>query len=141
MEWQKDNLLITDDTLNVDLNFVTESLQSTYWAGNRSRAIIEKSITNSVFLSLFDGNRQIGFNRIVSDSATFAWLCDFYIHPDYRGKGFGKWFFEMSLEHPTVKVRLVLLATKDAHALYAKYGFETKECMLLRDDSLQAATD
>ena len=134
MKWKRDNFLITDDKESVDIEFVVTALQSSYWAQNRPREVIEKSIRTSAFLSLFDGRRQIGFNRMVSDEATFCWLCDLYIDPEYRGRGLGKWLFKCTLEHPSTRVHIVLLATRDAHELYERYGFYRKECMVVANE-------
>jgi GNAT superfamily N-acetyltransferase len=142
MQWTRDEFVITDDTADIDMDFITETLKSTYWAENRPRKIIEESITNSVFLSLFDDKKQIGYSRIVSDMATFAWICDVFIDPEYRERGLGKWLMECTLEHPSCSVRINLLATKDAHGLYEKYGFKNKECMVkLNDQDIESGQE
>lgn len=124
MQWQKDNCLITDDVNLLDKEFFISSLQTTYWAEKRSKETIEKSLQKSIVLSLFADKRQIGFVRIIGDDATFAYICDFYIHPDYRKLGLGKWFMQCIQEHPATQVRLNLLATRDAHGLYEKFGYK-----------------
>ncbi|MFH2037291.1 MAG: GNAT family N-acetyltransferase [Candidatus Zixiibacteriota bacterium] len=129
MEWMKDDFIVTDSVKNIDLEFICQSLNSTYWAKERSKETIEKSIANSVFLSVFKDNRQIGFSRIVTDNSTFAWICDVYIDPSFRGEKLGVWLMKCTLEHPACRVKMNLLATKDAHGLYEKFGFGTKECM------------
>jgi GNAT superfamily N-acetyltransferase len=133
MEWHKDNFLITDDTARADIDYITASLNTTYWAEGRPRKIVERSIQNSIVLSLFDGDgRQIGLTRIVTDTITFAWICDVYVDPAYRGQGLGKWLMECTMAHPACNTRLRILATRDAHGLYERYGFETGECMWAR---------
>ena len=141
MQWQKGNFLITDDKKGIDTDFVTAELNKTYWAEGRSREIVEKSIENSVMFSMFDGGRMIGFARVVTDYCTFAWLCDVYIHPDYRGMGLGFWLVESVLSHPSTNVRVNMLSTKDAHGLYEKFGFERKECMIKKDRSKRPKKD
>jgi GNAT superfamily N-acetyltransferase len=131
MKWENDVFWVTDDPGVVDIDFVTISLNTTYWAQGRPRAVIEKSLRNSVVLSLFKDKTQIGLTRIVGDAATFAWICDVYVAPRYRKQGLGKWLVQCALEHPICDVRLRLLATKDAHGLYQKFGFTPKECMVL----------
>jgi len=131
MKWTKDSFWITDDGAAAPLDFVTSELNQTYWAEGRTRDTVEKSIRNSVMFSMFDGDRPVGFARIVTDYATFAWLCDVYVHPDYRGRGLGVWLMQCVMEHPCTHVRLNLLATRDAHKLYEKFGYKTKECMAL----------
>ena len=132
MEWQNGEYTITDDRSLADLNFIHTSLNTTYWAENRPREVVEKSIDNSVLLSLFHKDKQIGFTRIVSDFSTFAWICDVYIHPDHRGKSLGVWLMACTMEHPAMDVSLQLLATRDAHGLYEKFGFQVREMMFRR---------
>jgi GNAT superfamily N-acetyltransferase len=129
MEWHKDKFLITDDAERADIDFITAALNTTYWATGRPRKVVELSIKNSVVLSLFKGDRQIGLTRIVTDYITFAWICDVYVEPANRGRGLGKWLMECTMAHPAANTRLRLLATRDAHGLYEKYGFEIRECM------------
>jgi len=136
MEWHKDNYIITDDKNVVDIDFVAAELNKTYWAEGRSREMVEESLKHSVMFSMLDGDKMIGFARVVSDYSTFAWLCDVYVHPDYRGNGLGVWLMECVYTHPSTRVRLNLLATKDAHGLYEKFGFERKECMIKKDENL-----
>ena len=73
---------------------------------------------------------QIGFARLVTDSATFAWLCDVIVDPGHRGKGLGKWLVECATSHPDIATTTKLLRTRDAHGLYEKYGFAKIECMM-----------
>ncbi len=130
MRWTKDKYLITDDKSGADTQYIHRTLNTTYWATQRTYETVVKSLERSDLLSLFDGDTMIGYARVVGDGITFAWLCDVFIAPDYRGKGLGKWLMECVLEHPSMKdCRINLLATKDAQGLYARYGFEPKECM------------
>ena len=129
MQWHKENYLITDDSSRADIGFITAALNTTYWAAGRPRKVVELSIKNSVVLSLFKGEKQIGLTRIVTDTITFAWICDVYVEPANRGHGLGKWLMECTMAHPAANTRLILLATRDAHGLYKKYGFKPRECM------------
>lgn len=131
MKWEKNGFWITDDPKATDIDFVTTSLNTTYWAQGRPRAIVEKSLRNSIVLSLFKEQRQIGLTRIVGDEATFAWVCDVFVAPEYRKQDLGKWLIQCTLEHPVCDVRIRLLATRDAHGLYQQFGFVPKECMVL----------
>ena len=137
MEWHKDNFLVTDDKKVIDIDFVTAELNKTYWAEGRSRETVEESLKHSVMFSMLDGDRIIGFARVVTDYSTFAWLCDVYVHPDYRGNGLGVWLMECVYSHPSTDVWLNLLATKDAHGLYEKFGFNRGDCMAKTDKSKQ----
>ncbi|MBB6480391.1 GNAT family N-acetyltransferase [Spirochaeta isovalerica] len=130
----RDGYTITDSRDNIDWLFIIRSLQSTYWAEGRPEELIRKSFDNSVVLSLFHGTDQVGFARIVSDYACFAWLCDVYISPDHRGRGLGKFLMSAVAGHESTQVRMTILATKDAHGLYAKYGFERREMMFLKKE-------
>ena len=141
MEWHKDNFRITDDKKVVDIDFVTAELNKTYWAEGRSEEMVKESLQHSVMFSLLDGDKMIGFARIITDYSTFAWLCDVYVHPDYRGNGLGVWLMECVYSHPSTEVWINLLATRDAHGLYEKFGFERKECMIKKDENLQMNTD
>jgi len=129
MEWYKDEYVITDDRTKVDVNKVVELLSDTYWASDRSPALVSKSIKNSICFSIFHNNTQIGFGRVVTDFAVFAWIADIIIHPEHRGKGLGKFLMSIVVNHPDIPKSLQLLKTKDAHALYKKFGFKIDECM------------
>jgi len=117
-------LLITDDNDAVDLDYMATALNTTYWAEHRPYDVVEESVRNSVVLTLLDGDRAIGFSRIVGDGATFAWICDIYVDPTYRGRGLGVWLVECTASHPFNQVSLSMLATKDAFTLYKKFGYE-----------------
>lgn len=115
---------ITTDPRKIDLDAVCSMLKKSYWASNRKRETIESSINNSECFSLYCGDRQIGFARMVTDYSIFAYLCDVYIEEDYRGRGLGKWLIESILSHPAFKNILCIdLSTRDAHELYRKFGF------------------
>lgn len=134
VKWEEGEFWIVDETKAVDMDFVAAALPTAYWAEGRPRQIIEKSIHHSVVLSLFHQKRQIGLTRIVSDLSTFAWICDVYVHPDYRGKGLGKWLIRCTLKHPSTRVKVVILATRDAHGLYEKFNFVRSECMRINNE-------
>ncbi len=117
--------LSTDSTLfDVALihNFLAEQ---SYWAPGIPREVVERSLKNSLCFGLFDESRQIGFARVVTDRATFAWLGDVFVIDAVRGQGLGKWMVESLLTHPDLQgLRRVLLGTRDAHGLYARFGFK-----------------
>lgn len=130
MKWNKDEYSITTDIHRIDVDFVHGILTESYWAHGRSRQTIEKSIKHSICFSLFVGQRQIGFGRVITDRAVFAWIADVIIHPDFRGQGLGKWFMQCLLGHPDVKVcNKQGLQTKDAHGLYEQFGFARGQFM------------
>ena len=134
MEWQREQYSISTDKAKLDVSMIHHYLYTTaYWAVGRPMKIVRKSIENSLCFGLYDGEKQVGFARIVTDFATVGWMCDVFILPSYQGNGLGKWLVECIVEHPDVKsLRRILLNTRDAHELYIKYaGFRT----LLKSES------
>ena len=125
-ESQRDNLTLSTDPARLDMDAVCDFLSRAYWAKGRPRAATERAFARSLVFGLYDGARQVGIARVVSDFAIFAYLCDFFIHEDYRGRGVGKWLLDTIFTHPELKtVRRWMLATSDAHELYARYGFKS----------------
>lgn len=96
-----------------------------YWAGGIGFEIVEHSIKHSFCIGAFIGDRQIAFGRVITDYATFGWLADFFVLPQHRGKGISKAMLVVLLEQPwAMRMRRLMLNTKDAHGLYRQYGFE-----------------
>lgn len=123
-ESHRENLLISTDPSLLDREVIYEFLSRAYWAQGRPRSIIELSLKTSLVFGLYEEGRQIGLARVVTDYATFAWLCDVFIHEDYRGQGMGKWLMASILSHPDLQVlSRFLLATRDAHGLYSQFSF------------------
>lgn len=124
IEYHQGKFSILTDRKQLNINFIHDYLcNQSYWAQGRSREVVEKSIRNSLCFGVFEGERQVGFARIVSDYITFAWLCDVFIAKSHRGQGLGKWLIKSVISHPDVEsVKFILLATSDAHELYRKYG-------------------
>ncbi|MCQ3937345.1 MAG: N-acetyltransferase [Chloroflexi bacterium] len=124
MEYKRGNYIISDDPARLDLDAVSDFLSRAYWADTRPRDVIEKSIQHSLNFGVYDGERQIGFARVVTDRAVFAYLCDVFIHEDYRGNALGKWMMECVLSHPDLQsLKRWCLLTRDAHGLYRQFGF------------------
>jgi GNAT superfamily N-acetyltransferase len=124
MEQRREGFLISDDRQKLDIPMIHSFLTNSYWAKNIPLNIVEKSTRNSLCFGVYDGNRQIGFARIVSDYSTFAYLCDVFILEEHRGKGLSKWMMECIMQHPDLQgLRRWILATRDAHDLYRKFGF------------------
>lgn len=118
---------MTDDKACLDTAAVSALLSTTYWANDRPAAVMATAIQNSVCLGMFHEGKQVGFCRAVTDFATFTWICDVIIHPDHRGRGLGKWMVECLIHHPLLQTRSQVLATRDAHGLYERYGFKREE--------------
>jgi GNAT superfamily N-acetyltransferase len=116
---------ISTDRDSLDVGAIHEFLsKEAYWCLGIPRPVLEKAIDNSLCFGLYDGAAQIGLTRVVTDRATFAWLCDVYVLPAFRGRGLGRWMIESVLEHPDLQgLRRTTLATRDAHALYRACGF------------------
>ena len=119
------NFEISTDKQRLCVETIQEFLSSeSYWANTRTVAQTRRAIENSLCFGMYDGDRQIGFARVVSDLATFAYIGDVFVLKEYRGQGLSKWLMETIVEHPDLQgLRRWLLATKDAHGLYTQYGF------------------
>ena len=124
-EWQNGEFTISTDRERLQLDAIHKYLsEESYWARERSREQTERAIKNSLPFGVYKGENQIGFARVVTDYATFAYLGDVYILEEFRGQGLSKWLMETIVNHPELQgFRRWVLATKDAHTLYEKYGF------------------
>ena len=115
---------LSTDRARMDVDAIHAYLTRSYWAEGISRELVARSIDNSLCFGVFEGSRQVGFARVVTDRATFAYLCDVYVLEEQRGAGLGKWLIETVLAHPEVQgLRRWMLLTRDAHGLYAQHGF------------------
>ena len=117
----------TDKSL-LDKSLVHDFLcNRSYWAKGRSRETVENSIDHSLCFGVFDTeNKQVGFARVVSDYAVFAWLLDVFILENYRGQGLGKMLMDAIMSHKDLQgLKRWGLGTADAHGLYEQYGFKT----------------
>ncbi len=111
------------DRLDVEVVFRFLSEES-YWSPGIPRAVVERSINNSICFGVYHGEAQVGFARIVTDKATFALVADVFILEPHRGRGLSKWLMHEVMEHPDLQgLRRLLLLTSDAHSLYAQFGF------------------
>ena len=121
---ERDGFTISTDKARLDFETIVAFLARAYWAQGRTREVIARSIEHSICFGMYDGDRQIGFARVISDGATFAYLCDVYIAEEYRGRGLGKWFMSVILAHPELQgLRRWMLATRDAHDFYRQFGW------------------
>ena len=119
---------ISTDSSRLDLEAVHGFLRTSYWAEGRSRAVVERAIEHSLCFGVYLAGRQVAFARVVSDRAVFAYLMDVFVIPEFRGRGISKTLMRAVLEHPDLQgLRVFLLATRDAHDLYAKFGFRPLE--------------
>jgi len=125
MEWKKDGFTISTDRDRLQVALIQDYLSNdSYWAKDRTLEQTETAIANSLCFGLFRSDKQIGFARVVTDFATFAYLGDVFVVPEEQGSGLGKWLMEVIGDHPDLQgFRRWVLATRDAHSLYEKYGF------------------
>jgi GNAT superfamily N-acetyltransferase len=122
--WAKGEFEISTDPARVDVSMVHEFLTNCYWAKGIPEETVRRSIENSLCFGVYHGKPQVGFARVISDRATFAYLADVFILPPFRGRGLSRWLMECIVAHPDLQgLRRWMLATQDAHGLYAKYGF------------------
>ena len=117
---------ITTDPEKLDLDAIHAYLSRSFWAEGIPKETVARSIANSLCFGLFDRGAQVGFARVVTDRATYAYLCDVYVLESHRGHGLGKWLVETVMAHPDLQgLRRFQLVTRDAHGLYSRHGFET----------------
>ena len=125
MQWQKEKYLITTDAAKVDVDVVHRFLsEQSSWAKNIPRETVARSVQHSICFSVLHEDALIGFARVVSDRATVAYLGDVFVLRAHRGRGLSKWLMACIIAHPDLQgLRRWMLATADAHGLYAKFGF------------------
>jgi GNAT superfamily N-acetyltransferase len=123
--WNQGEYSISTDQNRLDLKMIHDYLSNhSYWAKGRSFEIVKRSIENSLCFGLYKQQEQIGFARVVTDYATFAWLADVFILEEYRGLGLAKWIVSVVMSHSSLQnLRRWILMTRDAHELYRRFGF------------------
>ena len=124
-QWQHGEYLIDTDKSELDVTFTHAFLTTSSWASGISQERVQLSIDNSLCFGLYHHRQQIGFARLVTDYATFGYLCDVFVVPDYRGQGLARWLMDCTLEHPMLQgLRRIMLVTGTAPWLYQKVGYE-----------------
>ena len=141
-EWRRGEYAISNDRARLDVRAVHEFLSTrSYWAQGRDFETVRRAVENSLPFGLYREGRQIGFARVVTDYATFAWLADVYVLDEFRGEGLGKWLVEVILSHPELQnFRRWILGTRDAHELYRRFGFREIEQPQFYMHKLEAAS-
>ena len=141
IEYRQGHYTISTSRDRLDVDAVHAMLNRSHWATRRTRETVVKSIANSLCYGVYDDRNgaQIGFARVVTDYCTFAYLCDVFIDEGNRGNGLSKWLMNCILQHPELQsLRRFMLATKDAHSLYTRFGFRTgdakKVMEILKED-------
>ena len=125
MDFTKDRFNISTEKEKMDVNLIHSFLTRSYWAEGISKEIIRRSIEGALCFGVFENDKQVGFARMITDKATFAYLADVFIIDEYRGLDLSKWLMEVIMSYPDLQgLRRMMLATKDAHGLYSQYGFK-----------------
>jgi GNAT superfamily N-acetyltransferase len=125
IETHRDQFTISTDPARLDIDVICDFFTRAYWTKGRPRERTERALANSLVFGVYESAKQIGIARVVSDYAIFAYLCDVFIHEDYRAQGLGKWLIETILAHPDLLgLRRWTLITRDAHGLYQQFGFQ-----------------
>jgi len=123
-EATRDDFLVSCDPARLDLEAIHAYLTRSYWAEGIPRELVARSVAGSLCAGLYHRGAQIGFARVVTDRATFAYLCDVYVLEEYQGQGLGSWLLRHTLDHPELQgLRRLMLVTRSAHGLYRPLGF------------------
>jgi GNAT superfamily N-acetyltransferase len=121
----KGKFLISTDRRLLNKKLIYDFLSHSYWAKDRTKEKVFESIKGSVCFGIYDGNEQVGFARVITDKAVFAYLADVFILESHRGKGLSKWLIDVIINKSSLKkIKSWNLATADAHKLYERYGFK-----------------
>jgi GNAT superfamily N-acetyltransferase len=132
------DVTISTDRSLLDVPLIERMLHGSYWAAGRPRDVIERSIANSICFGVYAAGQQVAFARVITDRAVFAYLSDVFVVPEFRGQGVAKALVTAILKHGDLQgIQVFLLRTRDAHGLYAAFGFEPvknpEELMVLSD--------
>jgi GNAT superfamily N-acetyltransferase len=123
-ERRRGDLLVSTDRARLDVDLIHRVLATTYWASGIPRDVVARAIAGSIAFGLYEQGRQVGFARVISDMATYAYLADVFVVEDCRGRGLGDWLVESIRLHPQLQgLRRFALITRDAGPLYARHGF------------------
>lgn len=127
IEGERNGLLLSTDRSRIDVGAVLDMLLASHWGGAMTRDQLERAIENSICFGVYDGQRQLGFARVVTDLATYGYLTDVIVAESARGRGIGSWMVEVIVGHPDLAgLRRIALLTRDARALYERFGFTTE---------------
>jgi GNAT superfamily N-acetyltransferase len=123
-EAHRDGYTVSTDPARLDLAAVHQFLSTSYWAPGLPFDVLARAVAGSFCFGLYRGTEQAGFARVVTDRATFAYLCDVFVLEAHRGRGLSKWLMEVIVAHPDLQgLRRFMLVTRDAHGLYERFGF------------------
>ena len=120
-----DTIVVSTDPARLDLDVIHGFLKTAYWCENLPREVIERAIRNSLCFGVYDDGRQVGFARVITDRATYAYLADVFVLETHRGRGLSQRLMQAIVAHPDLQgLRRWSLLTRDAHGLYAQFGFQ-----------------
>ena len=125
MQWIRDEYRLSTNIDEFDFDVVHRYLSEVaYWSPGIAREKVERAARHSLAFGLFHGSAQIGYARMITDTATFAYLADVFVLPGHQGAGLGKWMMQCVMAHPDLQgLRRMMLVTSDAHGLYVRHGF------------------
>jgi GNAT superfamily N-acetyltransferase len=125
LEETRGDYSVSTDSSRMNLDVIHGYLRRAYWCEEIPREVVERSIRHSLCFGLFERDQQIGFARVVTDYATYAYVCDVFVLDSHRGQGLATWLMQCVMSHPDLQnLRRWCLTTRDAHGLYEKVGFE-----------------
>ena len=128
MNFEFNGYRITDDKTQLQLSVVHSMLKEAYWCKGVPEKTVAAAIASSLCFGVYKDESQVGFARVITDGATFAWICDVIIAEDHRGRNLSKELIKQIMKYPTLQgLRRICLATKDAHKLYEQFGFKITE--------------
>ncbi len=138
MEWRRGPFTVSTDPARLDRDAIHGFLSGSYWAKGIPRDVVDRSIEGALCFGVYEGESQIGFARVITDRATFAYLADVFVLESHRGRGLATWLMEVVMSHPDLQnLRRWILMTRDAHPLYRKLGFreieDASRCMEIVD--------
>jgi GNAT superfamily N-acetyltransferase len=125
ISWSRGNFEVSTDRLRLDVVLVHNFLANSYWAQHIPLETVRRSIDYSLCFGIYKAGQQVGFARVITDYATYAYLADVFVLEAHRGQGLSRWLMECIADHPELQgLRRWALVTRDAHDLYKKFGFE-----------------
>jgi GNAT superfamily N-acetyltransferase len=128
MEVRRDGFTVSDDRARLDRGMIQTFLEGSYWAKGIPREVVDRSIEGSLCFGVYEGDAQVGFARVITDYATYAYVADVFVLESHRGRGLAFWLMETLRAHPSLQgIRRWNLVTRDAQALYRKVGFREVE--------------
>ena len=123
-EWTREGFTLSTDPARLDLDMLYAFLSNSYWGRGLPRDVFERSVRHALCFGIYEGARQVGFARVVTDFATVAYLGDVFVLEAWRGRGLSRWLMEVIVAHPQLQgFRRWVLSTRDAHGLYERFGF------------------